>query len=166
MATVLAPSSKAVDDSNIPRTAMRDIMAAIESKNPSSPQVPQDPDGGPVMQPRSGRAAASPGGKCALAESDDGPRRGPVRGVAKGMRARKVDRLDGTPMGFMIERGSGVLGIPRRALAVARHSPGLHDASPMGLKARRLTPEGFSSSPPRLSPAAQKTFHTASSQSS
>jgi hypothetical protein len=45
MATLLAPASLPLDDSNIPRKAMRNIMAAIESKNPSSPQVPQAPMG-------------------------------------------------------------------------------------------------------------------------
>ncbi len=90
------------------------------------------------MQPRSGRAAASPGERCVLLDSDGGPQRGPVWGAVKTRRGYRVDRLDGTPMGFMIEQGSGDAAFPgERSLSLG--TSGLHDSSPLGLKARRGT---------------------------
>jgi hypothetical protein len=96
--------------SKTPCPAMRDDLGAIKSMAPSSPQVPQDPIGVRTCSP--GVDAQRPllgKGAHSLADSDGGPHRGPVRAVSKKMRGHRVDRLDGTPTGFVIERGSGVI---------------------------------------------------------
>lgn len=72
---------------------------------------------------------ASPGERCTLENSDVGPRRGPVRGVAKVTRRHRGDGLHGIPTGFTGE------------CSLSPGTPGLY--APSGWLTRQRQPSQF-----------------------